>query len=139
MKNCGPEGEPMCETSERGEKLFSGVEMLPIALDVGRRILEVFGYQELCKIVFRLKSNKTEIDDVINGDKLPSAELLLGIHKMTGVSIDWLLTGEGTKFRSAMTESSREQEATEKSPSQDRQPPQFSSKPPMHVNSPSGR
>jgi hypothetical protein len=98
MKKCGPSDEPMCETSEEGERLFSKNEMLPAALDIGRRILELFGYQEISKIIFRLKSNSREINEVINGDALPSAELLLGIQKMTGASIDWILTGHGNKF-----------------------------------------
>lgn len=88
----------MCQTSEKGEKLFSRREMLPIALEIGRRILEVFGYQQISNIVFRLKSNRQEINSVINGEKLPATELLLGIQKETGVSLDWLLTGEGSKF-----------------------------------------
>lgn len=90
--------EPMCETSERGEKLIPRDEILPIALDIGRRIMEVFGYQQISNIVFRLKSNKAEINSVINGETLPSTELLLGIHNMTGASIDWLLTGNGSKY-----------------------------------------
>ncbi len=90
--------EPMCETSEPSEKLFSREEMLPISLDIGRRILEIFGYQSISSIVFRLRSTRREIDDVINGDKMPNAELLLGIRKATGASIDWILTGEGSRY-----------------------------------------
>jgi hypothetical protein len=88
----------MCETSEPGERLISCEEMLPISLEIGRRILEVFGYQSISNIVFRLRSTKREIDNVINGETLPTAELLLGIKKATGASIDWILTGEGPKF-----------------------------------------
>ena len=99
MKKCGPTDEPLCETSEKGEHLFSRNELLPAALDIGRRILEIFGYQEISKIIFRLKSNSREINEVINGEALPSAELLLGIQKTTGASIDWILTGKGSKFR----------------------------------------
>ena len=88
----------MCETSEKGERLISRAEVLPIALDIGRRILEVFGYQKISNIVFRLRSTSAEIGAVVNGESLPSTELLLGIHKTTGASIDWLLTGNGTKF-----------------------------------------
>src|SRR5205085_181898 len=98
---------PMCETSEKGEKLFSRVDILPMALGIGQRILEVFGYQEICNIVFRLKSNRTEIDAVINGDKLPTTELLLGIHKMTGVSIDWLLADSSCSVTCGLVSTSR--------------------------------
>ena len=64
--------------------------------------MEVFGYQQISNIVFRLKSNRDEIDAVINGNALPSTELLLGIHKVTGASIDWLLTGNGTKYMNVL-------------------------------------
>ena len=88
----------MCQTSEMGEKLIKRTEMLPIALEIGRRIMEVFGYQQISNIVFRLKSNRGEIEAVVNGNELPSTELLLGINRVTGASIDWLLTGRGTKY-----------------------------------------
>lgn len=90
--------EPMCETSEKGERLIAREDLLPISLDIGRRIMEVFGYQAVSKIVFRLRSNSDEMNAVLNGRRLPSTELLLGIHKLTGVSIDWLLTGNGGKY-----------------------------------------
>ncbi len=91
--------EPMCETSEAGERLIFQDELFNIQFDVGRRLMEVFGYQEISHIVFRLKTTRHEIDNVINGQSLPSTELLLGISKVTGASIDWLLTGIGPKFR----------------------------------------
>ena len=98
MKSVCRESEPMCETSEPGERLISREDILPISLDVGRRILEVFGYQSISAIVFRLRSTKREIDQVVNGETLPTAELLLGIKKATGASIDWILTGHGPRF-----------------------------------------
>ena len=101
MKKKGPADEPMCETSEKGERLLARDEILPAALEVGQRILEIFGYQEIAKIVFRLRSNSREINAVVDGDSLPSAELLLGIQKLTGASIDWILTGNGNKFLAA--------------------------------------
>jgi hypothetical protein len=94
--------EPMCQTSEKGEKLIQRQDMLPIALEVGRRIMEVFGYQQISNIVFRLKSSHDEIDSVINGNSLPTTELLRGIHRVTGASIDWLLTGQGTKYMNVL-------------------------------------
>lgn len=98
MRRSCREFEPMCETSEPGERLISREDILPISLEIGRRILEVFGYQSISNIVFRLRSTKREIDNVVNGEALPSAELLLGIRKATGASIDWILTGEGSRF-----------------------------------------
>ena len=98
MKRQEQELEPMCETSENGEWLIRREEMLAMSLKIGRRVMEVFGYQRISNIVFRLKSTSYEINAVVNGEKLPSAELLLGIHRATGASIDWLLTGNGARF-----------------------------------------
>lgn len=97
MKGSCREFEPMCETSEPGERLISREDILPISLEIGRRILEVFGYQSISNIVFRLRSTRREIDNVVNGEAMPSAELLLGIRKATGASVDWILTGEGSR------------------------------------------
>src|SRR3954451_2967607 len=108
MTNRGPADEPMCETSEERERLFARSEMLPISLEVGRRILEVFGNQSISYIVLRLKANSREVNTVINGESLPSAELLLGIQKMTGASIDWILTGRGQQFLPVETEGDQE-------------------------------
>jgi hypothetical protein len=98
MKNFVAKSEPMCETSEPGERLMIKEELLPASLEIGRRIMEVFGYQSLSAIVFRLKSTSDEIRSIINGEKMPSAELLLGIQRITGASTDWLLTGDGPKY-----------------------------------------
>jgi hypothetical protein len=80
------------------EKLIQRREVLPISLEIGRRIMEVFGYQKISNIVFRLKATHDEIDSVLNGRSLPTTELLLGIQWVTGASIDWLLTGQGSKY-----------------------------------------
>lgn len=88
----------MCETSEPGERLISRDELLPISLEIGGRILELFGYQKISTIVFRLRMNSREFTAVINGERTPSVEMLLGIRRITGASIDWILTGEGDKF-----------------------------------------
>lgn len=98
MINRRPEDERMCETSEKSERLFADDEILPMNLEIGRRLMEIFGNQAISNITFRLKSTSYEINDVLDGRTLPSCELLLGIKKMTGVSIDWLLTGEGPKY-----------------------------------------
>lgn len=97
----------MCETSEEGERLFSRESLLPTALEIGGRILALFGYQKMSNIVFRLRVNSRELAAVINGEHLPSAEMLLGIRKITGASIDWVLTGEGSQFLSGETPMSR--------------------------------
>lgn len=98
MRDLSNGREPMCETSEKGEKMFLAEELLPIRLDVGRRLSKLFGYQKISNIIFRLKASAAEIYSVVDGKALPSPELLLAIRKTTGVSIDWLLTGEGVMF-----------------------------------------
>lgn len=98
MGRCRDKYEPMCETSEASEKLFSRESLLHVSLEIGGRILELFGYQKLSTIVFRLRIHKRELSAVINGEQMPSAEMLLGIRQITGASIDWILTGEGDKF-----------------------------------------
>ena len=98
MPQLRPEDKRMCETSEKGERLFSDDEILPVNLEIGRRLMEVFGNQEISNITFRLKSTAREINNILDGRELPSCKLLLGIRKLTGVSVDWLLTGEGPKF-----------------------------------------
>ena len=90
---------PMCETDETGERAFTRDEMIPIKLAIGQRLLEVFGYQSLSRIIFRLRAEKREIADILAGKTLPSTELLLAVHKITGASIDWLLTGNGDRYR----------------------------------------
>jgi len=98
LRNCGPKDEPMCETSEQGERLLEDNDLLPISLGIGQRLLDLFGTQDIADLVFRLRSNPEELSGVIHGDALPTVELLLGIQKLTGASIDWLLTGKGAKF-----------------------------------------
>ncbi|HEV7700191.1 MAG TPA: hypothetical protein VGO43_08185 [Pyrinomonadaceae bacterium] len=98
MRNSRPHDEPLCQTSEKGEKLFSKAERLAISLDIGQRILEVFGYQQISSIVFRLRSTSDEIHSVIDGERMPSIELLLAVKQITGASIDWLLSGIGPKY-----------------------------------------
>ncbi|MEO7658540.1 MAG: helix-turn-helix domain-containing protein, partial [Pyrinomonadaceae bacterium] len=102
MRDWIPENEPMCETSEKNERLYPRDEMISIGLDVGRRIMELFGYQKISNIIFRLKLNSREIAAVINRGVLPSGEMLLCLRRATGVSIDWLLTGEGSKFSDSL-------------------------------------
>ena len=98
MKDIGWNNEPLCETSEKGERIFTQDELVPVGLEIGQRILELFGYQKISSIVFRLKSTSIEIDRVVRGEVMPSVELLLAVNKTTGASIDWLMTGKGDKF-----------------------------------------
>ena len=98
MRNCRDRYEPMCETSEEGERLFTREVIQMTSFDIGERILSLFGYQTLANMVFRLRINSRELSAVIDGDEMPSVEMLLGIQKVTGASIDWILTGSGNRF-----------------------------------------
>ena len=97
MSNRSNKSEPLCMTSEKGEVIFSKEETQRIKTDIARRIIEAFGYQPNSEIAFLLKTTTTTIKSFIEGEEFPPAEILLSIHKITGVSIHWLLTGEGAK------------------------------------------
>jgi hypothetical protein len=99
IKTCGPKDEPMCATSEPGERLFSRDEIRSVGFDISRRLLEVFGHHDIPNIVFRLRSTACEVRSVLSGNKMPSIEFLLALRDQTGVSIDWVLTGVGPKFQ----------------------------------------
>lgn len=85
-------------TSEKGEEFFSEKEISRITANIGRRIIEAFNYQPDAEIAFILKTSCTTVKSYTENEELPTVEMLLSIHKMTGVSIHWLLTGEGTKY-----------------------------------------
>ncbi|MBS1793504.1 MAG: helix-turn-helix domain-containing protein [Acidobacteria bacterium] len=86
--------EPLCETSEKGEKLFVKTEIEQIGLEIGRRIVEAFGYLPDSEIAVLLKTNTETVRKFTEDGRLPPTEILLGIHKLTGASLDWLLTGQ---------------------------------------------
>lgn len=94
--------EPLCETDEKNEKHFSEVEIRQVVSETRRRILEVFHYLADREIAFLLKTNSAQVKAVTKNGELPSTELLLNIHRITGVSMDWLLTGEGAKYKNTM-------------------------------------
>ena len=98
MRKRRQEDHIMCQTSEAGERVFSGDELVSIRADISNRIIEIFGFQKLSAIGYRLKLTPRELRPVLNGEKPPSIEILLTIQKVTGASIDWLLTGKGPKF-----------------------------------------
>src|SRR4051812_38023236 len=89
--------EQSCGTSERGGVLISKEEMVKIKADIGKRIVEAFSYQPDAEIACILKTKCAIVKSVTEGEELPSTEMLLCIHKATGFSIHWILTGEITK------------------------------------------
>src|SRR5215216_2456728 len=94
--------EPLCETDEKNEKHFTEAEIGQLASETRHRILEVFHYLRDREIAFLLKTNSAKVKSFTQDGELPSTELLLNIHRITGVSIDWLLTGEGAKYRNPL-------------------------------------
>lgn len=63
--------------------------------------------ERLTQAIAHCKLNQTEfarqlgvspgfVSDVVRGNKKPGAEFLFSVRKTFGISIDWLLTGEGT-------------------------------------------
>jgi hypothetical protein len=95
--------EPLCETSERCKPILSEGELERMRLDVGRRIAEAFDYRSDREIASLLKTRCKNVSAFISGDEFPSVEHLMLIHCLTGVSIDWLLTGEGARSNAPMS------------------------------------
>ena len=86
----------MCATSEVNQELIEGREIRSV--DIGLRIQEAFDYDTVSDIATMLRASTENVSSLVEGRSLPTTELLLGVRKLTGVSADWLLTGEGPKF-----------------------------------------
>jgi len=90
------EDEIMCATSEANQGLIEGREIRSV--DIGLRLQEAFDYDSVSDIATMLRASTENVSSLVEGRSLPTTELLLGVRKLTGVSADWLLTGEGPKF-----------------------------------------
>jgi hypothetical protein len=93
--------EPLCMTSERAEKFITPIEMEHTKAEIGRRVVEAFNYHPDSEIAFILKTSCKAVNSLTEGEELPPTEILLEIQKATGVSLHWLLTGQGTKYPSS--------------------------------------
>lgn len=102
MKSCNDLKEPMCETDERGERIFTKSELSQVSLEINQRILEVFYFAGDREIAFLLQTHISNIKSFTERGEFPSTEILLLINKVTGVSIDWILTGKGTKYSDSL-------------------------------------
>lgn len=75
-------------------------------IDFGKRFsralnesgLSGLSYKELAK---KFKVTAPSIGNWINGDKLPSMDSAITIAVVTGVSVDWLMTGRGSIVQGA--------------------------------------
>ena len=64
---------------------------------LGNRLLTVIHHLHITQseCARRLKSSPGFISDVVRGKKNPGADFLFGLREAFGVSIDWLLSGDG--------------------------------------------
>jgi hypothetical protein len=90
--------EPLCETSEPGEKLFDAKTSESIRIGIGWRFLEIFDFATMREIGFRMKTNSAHIRAIVEGRESPPAEMLVKIYEK-GISLDWLFTARGPKHR----------------------------------------
>jgi chromosome partitioning protein len=63
---------------------------------VGKRLKEAFDYAPNSEIANSLKIANSAVTAYMNG-RIPPIEKLIEINKITGYSIDWIVTGEGEK------------------------------------------
>jgi hypothetical protein len=97
MKKRAKNMEPLCQTSEKEPEILSINDLEQIKSDIGRRIVEAFNYHPDPEIAFLLKTSCKTVRAFTEGDEFPPLEIILSIHTVTGVSLHWLLTGEGNK------------------------------------------
>ncbi len=86
--------KPLPVASER----FTDEEFNRIKLDVAKRVLDAFSTDNMAEIARRCQTTNSTIKTYIDGDRLPIAEILIKMHRATGVSLDWLILGKGRKF-----------------------------------------
>lgn len=67
---------------------------------LGKRLGEVLAEARLSQsaLAHRIGSSPSFVSAVVRGIKTPGAEFLLSVNRELGVSIDWLLTGEGAPY-----------------------------------------
>ena len=98
MKKYSSKSGPLCLTSEKRESFAAHLEVKQIQNDISARIVEAFDFQPDSEIAFILGTSCKAVRLFTEGNRLPSSKMLLRIHKTTGISIHWLLTGEGSKY-----------------------------------------
>lgn len=64
---------------------------------VAERLLEIIGARSKSEFARRCSVPESSVRQWVDGTSLPSAEKLIAIAGATGVSIDWLLLGRGSK------------------------------------------
>lgn len=66
-----------------------------VGLAVAARLREAFGGATNAEIARRLDTPDATLKFYMDGDRLPSAEMLLRITRVTGCNLHWLITGAG--------------------------------------------
>ncbi len=67
-----------------------------IALGLAGRLREAFNGATNAEIARRLDTPDATLKFWMDGDRLPSIEMLLRINRVTGVNLHWLIKGEGS-------------------------------------------
>lgn len=77
---------------------FSDEEMEQIKRDFANRLYEAFNAEKPTQIAQALQVPDATISYYVKALRLPVAEMLIQIHKKTGISLNWLLLGKGRKY-----------------------------------------
>jgi transcriptional regulator with XRE-family HTH domain len=85
------------KAASEGYERFSDAEMAEIKKCFAKRLREAFGNASNAEIARRCKTADTTIKPYADGERLPIAEMLIQMHRASGVSLDWLLLGKGGK------------------------------------------
>jgi transcriptional regulator with XRE-family HTH domain len=92
---------------------FSADELQEIMSGFAKRLVEAFDGANNNEIARKCNTTNATIRQYTEGKRLPIAEMLLHMSRVTGVSTQWLLTGRGPKWVSAANDLfDAEEEAT---------------------------
>jgi transcriptional regulator with XRE-family HTH domain len=65
--------------------------------ELGKRLRFLRGEQTQQEFAARLGTDKNTIGRYERGERLPDSAFLCRLHRLSGVSLDWLLTGYGSR------------------------------------------
>lgn len=85
-------------TAPAAQERFTDEELYVIRHDFAGRLADTFRGLKQRDIARKLLTTETTVAPYLKGDRLPTTEMLLQIHRASGVSIHWLLTGQGAKY-----------------------------------------
>ena len=105
--------EIICETTEPTGAPLAKDELERICTDVACRLHDAFDFRSVRDIAIILRASCRSVEAFINGREFPSTDLLLQAHAATGVSLHWILTGEGSRFPAAQTAPAQQHYAPE--------------------------